>query len=123
MAKTRDIAGVTVKSKSATFAGLIDEVGSGELRRNLSAYLRPVADGERIIVTDRKRPVAEIGPPTRLSAVLDRLIAEGKATPRRRQTDFEPLETPGPPTALTIRCWRCEPKNGGHGISRRVGDC
>jgi prevent-host-death family protein len=102
MAKTIEVSGVIAKSKSATFTGMSDEVGIGELRRNLSAYLRRVADGERIIVTDRNRPVAEIGPPTRLSPVLDRLIAEGKAIPpRRRHTDFEPLETPGPPNALT----------------------
>ena len=79
-----------------------EEIGISDLRRNLSAYLRRVAGGETIIVTDRKRPIAELVPPTRHSAVLDRLIAEGKAIPpRRRRTDFEPLKTPGPPNALT----------------------
>jgi prevent-host-death family protein len=38
-------------------------VGIGELRQNLSLYLRRVENGERLLVTDRNRPVAELGPP------------------------------------------------------------
>jgi prevent-host-death family protein len=37
-------------------------VGIGELRQNLSGYLRRVARGERFIVTDRREPVAELRP-------------------------------------------------------------
>jgi prevent-host-death family protein len=37
-------------------------VGITELRRNPSAYLRRVEAGERLIVTDRNRPVAELVP-------------------------------------------------------------
>ncbi len=40
-----------------------DSVGIAELRQNLTRYLRRVAAGERLIVTDRNRPVAELGPP------------------------------------------------------------
>jgi len=34
-----------------------------ELRQNLSRYLRRVEQGERLLVTDHNRPVAELGPP------------------------------------------------------------
>ena len=40
-----------------------DSVGIAELRQNLSRYLRRVQRGERLLVTDRNRPVAELGPP------------------------------------------------------------
>ncbi|HSL32910.1 MAG TPA: type II toxin-antitoxin system prevent-host-death family antitoxin [Candidatus Limnocylindrales bacterium] len=60
-------------------------VGVAELRQNLSRYLRRVENGERLLVTDRNRPVAELGPPPSTGAALDRLIAEGKVVrPARR---------------------------------------
>ena len=55
-------------------------VGVAELRQNLSRYLRRVARGERLLVTDRNRPVAELGPPPTSGAELDRLIAEGRVS-------------------------------------------
>jgi len=36
-------------------------VGVAELRQNLSKYLRLVARGERLVVTERNKPVAELG--------------------------------------------------------------
>ncbi len=39
-------------------------VGVRELKDNLSAYLRTVATGQVVIVTDRGRVVAELRPPT-----------------------------------------------------------
>jgi prevent-host-death family protein len=60
-------------------------VGVAELRQNLSRYLRRVERGERLLITDRNRPVAELGPPSTSGAALDRLIAEGRvARPSRR---------------------------------------
>lgn len=41
----------------------MNTVEVGELRQNLSRYLRRVERGERLVVTDRNRPVAELGPP------------------------------------------------------------
>ena len=38
-------------------------VGVRELKNRLSEYLRRVADGERVTVTDRGRPIAVIAPP------------------------------------------------------------
>jgi prevent-host-death family protein len=37
-------------------------VGVRELRQNLSVYLRRVAKGESFVVTDRREPVATLGP-------------------------------------------------------------
>jgi antitoxin (DNA-binding transcriptional repressor) of toxin-antitoxin stability system len=47
--------------------------------------------GERLFVTDRTRPVAEIGPVGHDSSAVDRLIADGRAIPARRRRRFEPL--------------------------------
>jgi prevent-host-death family protein len=79
----------------------MNTVGVGELRQNLSLYLRRVAGGERLIVTDRNRPVAELGPPPAVGAALDRLILEGRVSPPRRAALPEPLELTGDPYALS----------------------
>lgn len=58
-----------------------------ELKNRLSAYLRDVARGEVILVTDRGRVVAELRratgqvPTTTLAQALERLHAEGILTP------------------------------------------
>jgi antitoxin (DNA-binding transcriptional repressor) of toxin-antitoxin stability system len=39
---------------------MTDTVGVAELRQNLSVYLRRIEKGERLIVTDRNRPVAPL---------------------------------------------------------------
>jgi prevent-host-death family protein len=75
-------------------------VGVGELRQNLSRYLRWVERGERLVVTDRNRPVAELGPPPS-AAALDRLIAEGRVARPRRRGLPEPLRLDGDPNALS----------------------
>ncbi len=76
-------------------------VGIAELRRNLSAYLERVARGERLIVTDRNRPVAELGPPPATGAALDRLIAAGRVSPPRRRGLPDPIPLTGDPYALS----------------------
>jgi prevent-host-death family protein len=59
-----------------------ERVGARELRQNLSAYLSRAEAGETLEVTEHGRPVARLGPaPTAETSVLDRLIAEGRATP------------------------------------------
>jgi prevent-host-death family protein len=75
-------------------------VGVAELRQNLSRYLRRVGRGERLIVTDRNRPVAELGPPPS-GVELDRPIAAGRVSPPRRSGLPEPLELDGEPLALS----------------------
>ena len=54
-------------------------VGIRELRQNLSAVLKRVHAGERLVVTDRNRPVAELVPLTPRGR--ERLIAEGRLIP------------------------------------------
>jgi len=77
------------------------EVGVAELRQNLSKYLRRVEQGERLIVTDRNRPVAELGPPATHGANLDRLLAEGRVSRPTRRGLPPPLRLDGDPYALS----------------------
>ena len=76
-------------------------VGVAELRQNLSKYLQRVAQGERLVVTDRNRPVAELGPPPLTGEALDRLIAEGRVSRPLRRGLPEPLHLAGDPRALS----------------------
>lgn len=76
-------------------------VGVAQLRQNLSKYLRLVERGERLVVTERNRPVAELGPPPRTGEALDRLIAAGRVSPPARRGLPEPLELAGDPLALS----------------------
>ncbi len=76
-------------------------VGVAELRQNLSRYLERVARGERLVVTDRNRPVAELGPAPTTGAALDRLIAEGRVPRPVRRGLPEPLDLAGDPRALS----------------------
>lgn len=76
-------------------------VGVAELRQNLSVYLRRVRQGERLIVTDRNRPVAELGPAPSAGPGLDRLIAEGRVSRPPRSRFPEPLELSGDAAALS----------------------
>ena len=78
-----------------------ESVGVAELRQNLSVYLRRVKRGERLVVTDRNRPVAELGPAPSTGPDLDRLIAEGRVTAPLRSGFPESLELKGDPTALS----------------------
>ena len=80
---------------------MTDTVGVAELRQNLSVYLRRIEKGERLIVTDRNRPVAEIGPVGNDSSAVDRLIADGRAIPARRRRRFEPLVLDVPRNAFS----------------------
>jgi prevent-host-death family protein len=76
-------------------------VGVAELRQNLSRFLKRVAMGERLVVTDHNRPVAELGPLPTTGAALDRLIAEGRVARPARRGLPEPLTLDGDPHALS----------------------
>jgi len=56
----------------------MDDVGVRALRQNLSVYLRRVAEGEALRVTDRGRPVAVLAPLPADDHPLADLIAAGK---------------------------------------------
>lgn len=78
-----------------------NSVGVAELRQNLSAYLRRVSEGERLVITDRNQPVAELGPAPSTGPDLDRLIAEGRVSRPSRSGLPEPMELTGDPHALS----------------------
>ena len=72
-------------------------VGIKVLNSRLSEYVRLAASGETVLVTDRDRVVAEIGPPreTRSPMLADALLAEavrkGWLTPPTLPATGEPL--------------------------------
>lgn len=78
-----------------------NSVGIAELRQNLSVYLRRVRNGERLVVTDRNRPVAELGPAPSTGPDLDRLVAEGRVSRPLRSGLPEALELSGDRDALS----------------------
>jgi prevent-host-death family protein len=59
-------------------------VGVRELRQNLSIYLDQVKQGASLTVTEHGRVVALLTPLTQTLSPLERLIAEGRATPATR---------------------------------------
>jgi prevent-host-death family protein len=59
-------------------------VGVRELRQNLSVYLERVKKGEALTVTDRGQEVAILRPMPKTNSLIDRLVAEGRATPAKR---------------------------------------
>jgi prevent-host-death family protein len=59
-------------------------VGVRELRQNLSVHLDRVKRGQSLLVTERGRVVAVLMPSTHELSPLERLIAEGRATPASR---------------------------------------
>ncbi len=73
----------------------MSEVGVRELRQNLSVYLRRAAEGERFVVTDRREPVAVLGPLPVKDDPWERLLLEGRLS--RPSRDL--LEV-GPPVKL-----------------------
>jgi antitoxin (DNA-binding transcriptional repressor) of toxin-antitoxin stability system len=71
----------------------------GELKNNLSRYLRVVRGGTRLVVMDRDTPIAELGPITssRMAAPAAReeLVRRGLLVPAPRPSMS--LEEVGPP--------------------------
>jgi antitoxin (DNA-binding transcriptional repressor) of toxin-antitoxin stability system len=51
-------------------------VGLKTLKNKLREYIRLAAGGETVLVTDRDRVVAEIGPPDRIPMLSDALLLE-----------------------------------------------
>jgi prevent-host-death family protein len=75
--------------------GRDDRVGVRELRQNLSVYLRRVAAGETLTVTEHRRPVAVLAPLPQTDSPLERLIVAGSATrPDGDLLELEPLVLP-----------------------------
>lgn len=71
-------------------------VGVRELRQNLSIYLDRVKEGETLRVTEHGHAVALLTPlPAKTMTVLERLVAEGKATAPTRSVKKLALPTSG----------------------------
>ena len=79
----------------------MEHVSVRDLRQHLSRYLRRVEAGERLVVTERRRPVAMLAPLPEEDDILEHLIAIGEAT--RAEGNLldlpppEPSRIPGPP--------------------------
>ena len=76
---------------------MANRVGIRELRQNLSVYLRRVAAGERLEVTERGRPVAQLVPLPDASDPIARLALRGRLA-RRASGRLADL---GPPVRIT----------------------
>ena len=71
------------------------KVGLKALKNHLSEYVRRAAAGETIVITDRDRPVAEIGPPRQQPETWrERGLREGWYTPAVRGPDWPPEPIP-----------------------------
>jgi antitoxin (DNA-binding transcriptional repressor) of toxin-antitoxin stability system len=80
------------------------EVGIRALKQNASAVVAEAAAGERVTITDRGRPVAQMTaiPTSRLRALVD---AGHAREPRRRLGDLEPPAA-GPDLSDQLRLMR-----------------
>jgi prevent-host-death family protein len=59
----------------------MEQIGVRELRQHASRWLRRVAAGETLEVTDRGRPVARLVPIPSDAPRLEQLLLEGRARP------------------------------------------
>jgi prevent-host-death family protein len=64
------------------------------LKANLARVLRRVGEGERVRITRRGQPVAELVPAMPRSEAMKKLIAEGRVTPASRPPSEAPPATP-----------------------------
>lgn len=80
-----------------------ETVGIRELRQDLSRYLKRVREGQRLVVTDRNRPVAILAPLPEDEDPWQRLIAEGKVRPAtgRLQDLGPPIDIGGDPHGVS----------------------
>lgn len=79
-------------------------VGVKVLKNRLSEYVRLAASGETVLVTDRDRVVAELGPPRpgRAPLLADAVLAEAV---REGWITAPLLVAEGPPPRLPVASW------------------
>jgi len=72
------------------------KVGLKILKNKLSEYVRLAAGGETVLVTDRNRVVAEIGPPQPYGreSLTERGVREGWLRPAIRDANWPPRPKP-----------------------------
>jgi antitoxin (DNA-binding transcriptional repressor) of toxin-antitoxin stability system len=86
------------------------QVGVRQLRNGLTRYLRLAGQGQAVLVTSRKRPIAMIKRPDRTSAqteeeIIVALVAEGKLLPAKHPgpvKPFKPVRVKGKPVSKMI---------------------
>jgi len=89
-------------------------VGLKVLKNRLSEYVRLATEGETVLVTDRDRVVAELGPPRpgRSPALGDAMLAEavrkGWIVPAAHRTGAPPPRRPVAPTREILRRLRAD---------------
>ncbi|MCU1452053.1 MAG: prevent-host-death family protein [Acidimicrobiales bacterium] len=65
------------------------QVGVRALKQNASAVVAAAAAGDEVTITDRGRPVAQLGPIA--SSRLEAMVASGRARPaKRRIAELDP---------------------------------
>lgn len=79
----------------------MEHVSVRELRQHLSRYLRRVEKGEHLVVTERRRPVAMLGPLPEEVDVLELMYLTGEATRPVGDLLDLPLPAPSPPGPST----------------------
>jgi len=86
----------------------VKSVGVRELRDNLRMWLDLAKKGETIVVTERGKPVAHLGPADQMRALME-MVARGEATlptkpkrPARLQKGL-PLRGTGPSAVEIVR--------------------
>ena len=85
---------------SGSYLDRVRAVGLKILKNRLSEYVRLAQGGETILITDRDRVVAELGPPGQgrsesvSDAVLAEMIRQGWATPPARRLTGPPPRSP-----------------------------
>jgi prevent-host-death family protein len=68
----------------------VDTSGVRELRADLAGAVRRAAAGQRTVVTQHGRPVAQLAPLDEAAPALEHLIAAGALIPPRRVTAWRP---------------------------------
>jgi antitoxin (DNA-binding transcriptional repressor) of toxin-antitoxin stability system len=86
-------------------------VGIKTLKNKLSEYVRLAAAGETVLISDRDRVVAQLGPPEpgRSSAVADALLADAVRQGLITPASLPPGEAPpAPPGVMSLEQLRAE---------------
>jgi len=81
------------------------EIGVAELKAKLSSVLKGVEHGERVRITRRGQPVADIVPPESAEEQWERMVAEGRVTPPSAPMDRNPpppIQTDGSASELIL---------------------
>lgn len=96
----------------------MEKVSISRLKDQLSAYLRKVQDGQTLLVTDRNKPVARLGPVAQATSAtqrIARLVEKGIASlPKEPPLSIEEIRRmrPGAPGARLLEALLEERESG-----------